>query len=74
MHSRSHDRGEEVQLSSGWISIELELSSLNPYSVRAEQLFAIRYPNMVIKSLSGDLDICLNYYTNAYFWSRDLFA
>jgi len=30
-------------------------------SVRAEQSFAIRYPNVVIKSLCGNLDICLNY-------------
>jgi len=65
-----HGRGEKAQLSSGWISVGSELSSLNFNSpVRAEQSFAIRYPNVVIKSVCGNLDICLNYYANAYFWS-----
>jgi len=55
-----HD--EEAQLSSGWILIGSELSSLKFNSaVRAEQSFAIRYPNVVIKFLCGNLDICLNY-------------
>jgi len=27
----------------------------------AEQSFTIRYPNVVIKALCGNLDICLNY-------------
>ena len=46
---RTHGRGEEAQLSSGWILIGSELSSLNfNSSVRAEQSFAIRYPNVVI--------------------------
>jgi len=54
-------RGEEVQLSSGWILIGSELSSLNfNSSVRAEQSFAIRYSNVVIKSPCGNLDIFLN--------------
>jgi len=61
--SRTHRRGEEPQLCSGWISIRLELPSLNfSSSARAEQSFAIRLPNAVIKSLCGNLDICLNFY------------
>jgi len=50
-------------LSSGWTLIGSELSSpiLNS-SVRAERSFAIRYLNIVIKPLCGNLDICLNYY------------
>jgi len=60
-------RSRKAQLSSGWISIRSELSSLNfNASVRAEQSFAIRYPNVVIKSLRGNLEILLNYYANAY--------
>jgi len=60
--TRTHSRDEEAQLNSGWILIESELSFLNfNSSVRAEQAFAIRYPNVVIKSLCGNLDICLNY-------------
>ena len=35
--------------------------------VRAELSSAIRYPNDVTNSLCGNLDICLNYYTDAYF-------
>jgi len=71
-NTRTHGRGEEAQLSSGWISIGSELSSLNfNSSVRAEQSFAIRYPNVAIKSLCGNLDICLNYYANPYFRSRN---
>jgi len=70
--SRTHGRGEEVQLSSGWISIGSELYSLNANSsVRAEQSSAIRYTNIVIKNLCGNLDICLNYYGNAFFRSRN---
>ena len=60
--------GDELQLSSGWILIRSELSSLNfNSSVRAKQSFAIGYSNVVIKSLCGNPDICLNYYGNAYF-------
>ena len=58
----THNCGEEAQLSAEWILIGSELSSLNfNSSFRAEQSFAIRYPNVVIKSLCGNLDICLNY-------------
>jgi len=40
-----------------------ELSSPNSNSsVRAERSFAIRYLNVVVKPLCGNLDICLNYY------------
>ena len=47
--------------------IASELSSFNfNSSVRAELLFAIRYPNVVIKSLCARLDICLNYHANTY--------
>jgi len=52
------------------ILIAFELSSLNFNSlVRAKWSFTIRYPNVVIKSLCGNLDICLNYHDNAYFKS-----
>jgi len=53
------------------ISIALELPSLNFNSVRAELSFAIRYLNIVIKSLFGNLDICLSYHANAFFHSRN---
>ena len=71
MHSRArtrtHGRGEKTLLktlfSSGWTLIRSELSSPNiNSSVRAERSFAIRYLNVVIKPLCGNLDICLNYY------------
>jgi len=71
MHSRAHDRNfrknfgrsEKTLLSSGWTLIGSELSSPNfNSSVRAERSFAIRYLNVVIKPLCGNLDICLNYY------------
>jgi len=53
------------------ISIASELSSLNFYSsVRAERSFVICYPNVVIKPLCSNLDICLNYHTCVYFQSR----
>jgi len=66
MHSRA--LGEEAQLSSGWILIRSELFSLNfNSSVRTEQSFAIRYPNIVITSVCGNLDICLNYKANTNF-------
>jgi len=39
-------------------------------SVRVEQSFVIHYPNVVIKSLCGNLGTCLNYHTNAYFQTR----
>jgi len=48
------------------ISIVLELSSLNFNSSSA-----IHYPTIVIKSLCGNLDICLNDHANAYFQSRN---
>jgi len=52
------------------ISIALESSSLNiNSSVKAEQSLAIRYPNVVIKSLCGNLDIYLKYHANTYFQS-----
>jgi len=61
--TQTHNPGEEAQLHSGWISIRSELSSLNFNSLaRAEQSFAIHYPNIMITSLYGNLDICLNYY------------
>jgi len=60
---RTHGRGEEPLLSSGWTLIGSELSSPNfDLSVRAERSFAIRYLNIVIKPFCGNLDICLNYY------------
>ena len=65
--TRTHGRGEETQLSSGWTLIGSELSSPNFNSVRAERYFAICYPNKIIKPLSDNLGICLNY----YFWSRN---
>jgi len=56
-------RGKEALLSSGWSLIGSELSSPNfNSSVRAELLFAIRYLNVIIQPLWGNLDICLNYY------------
>jgi len=66
--SRTHGCGEETQLSSGWTLIGSELSFPNfTSSVRAEQSFAIRYLNVVIRPLCGNLDICLN----GYFRSRN---
>ena len=60
---RTRGRGEETQLSSGWILIGSELSSPNfNSSVRADRSFAIRYLIVVIKPLCGNVDICLNYY------------
>ena len=47
-----------------------ELSSPNFNSSRAGRSCAIRYLNVVIKPLCGNLDICLNY----YFRSRNPFA
>jgi len=71
-NTRTQGRGEAEKLSSWWISIGSDLSSLNFNSlIRAEQSFAIHYPNVVIKSLYGNLDICLNYYAIAYFRSRN---
>ena len=69
-NTRTQGRGEEAQLSSWWILIGSELfcRSFNS-SVRDEQSLAIRYPKVVIKSLS--VDICLNYHANAYFRSRN---
>jgi len=54
------------------ISVAFKLSSLNfNPSVRTERSFAICYLNVVIKSLRGNLDICLNYHANAYFQLRN---
>ena len=64
--SRTHGRGEEAQFSSGWILIRSELSSLNfNSSVGAEQSFAIRYLDVEIKFLCGNLDVYLNYEANS---------
>jgi len=49
--TRTHGRGEEAQLSSGWTVIGSELSSPKFNSVRAERSYAIRYLNVVIKPL-----------------------
>ena len=61
--------GEEAQLSAGAILIAKQLSSdkFNS-SVRAEQLFAICYPNVAIGYLCSSPDICLNYYTITYWY------
>jgi len=65
---QTHGHGEETLLSSGWTLIGSELSSPNlNSSVRAERSFVIRYLNVVIKPLCGNLDICLN----NYFQSRN---
>ena len=73
--SRARERTASVRkcswVWSGWISIGSELSSLNLHTlVRAKQLFAIHNSKVVIKPLCGNLDICLNYYANAYFRSQ----
>ena len=53
------------------ILIASELSSLNfDSTVRAELSFAIHYPNVVFKSLCGNLDDCLNYHAKAYNFGR----
>jgi len=58
--SRTLGRGEVPLLSSGWTLIGSELSSLNfNSSVRAVRSFTVRYLNVVIKPLCGNLDICL---------------
>jgi len=64
--TRTFGRGEEIRLSSGltWIGSELSSSNFNS-SVRAERSFAIRYLNIVIKPLCGNLD----YLANSYFRS-----
>jgi len=60
--TRTHGHGEETLLSSGWTLIGSELSSPNVNSlVRAEWSFPIRYLNIIIKPLCGNLDICLNF-------------
>jgi len=56
--TRTLGGGEEPLLSSGWTLIGSELTS--PYfdsSVRAKRSIAIRYLNIVIKPLCGNLDI-----------------
>ena len=61
--TQTRGRGEETQLSSGRTLIGSELSSPNfNSSVGAERSFAIRYPNVIIKPLRGNLDIRLNHY------------
>jgi len=58
--TRALGRSEVPLLSSGWTLIRSELSSPNfNSSVKAERSFAIRYLNVVIKLLCGNLDICL---------------
>ena len=58
----THGRRDEIQLSSGWTLVGLELSSPTfNFSASAERLFAIHYLNLIIKPLFGNLDICLNY-------------
>jgi len=58
--TRTLSRGEVPLLSSRWTLIGSELSSPNfNSSVRAVRSFAIRYLNIVIKPLCGNLDICL---------------
>ena len=70
--TRTPGHGEETLLSSDWTLIGSELSSSSFHSsVRAEQSFAIRYLNVVIKPFCGNLDICLSYYANAYFRSQN---
>jgi len=55
--TRTLGRGEEPLLSSGWTLIGSELSSPSfNSSVRAERSFAIRYLNVEIKLLCGNLD------------------
>jgi len=49
---RTHGRSQKTQE----VSIVSELSCLNVNSVRAKRLFAIRYPNIAIKSLCSNLD------------------
>jgi len=54
------------------IATASELTSFNfNSSVKAERSFAIRYPNVLIKSPYGNLDICLNCHANVYFQSRN---
>jgi len=66
--ARTHCPGEEMLLSSGWALIGSELSSPTVNSsVTTERSFAIRYLNVVIKPLCGNLESCLNY----CFRSRD---
>ena len=55
----------------GHCEIRSDLSSANfNSSVRAERLFAIRYLNVVIKPLCGNLDICLIYYFRSRTFGR----
>jgi len=51
-----------------WIRVVLSQLKL---IVRDERSFSIHYLNVVINPLCGNLDICLNYQVNAYFWSRN---
>ena len=51
-----------------FVRIRVVLSQLQ---LRIKQSFSIRYPNVVIKSLCGNRDICLNYYADTYFRSRN---
>ena len=73
--TRTLGRGEEPLLSSGWTLNESELSSPNfNSSVRAERSFAIRYLNVVIKPLCGNLDIFLTTRLTPTFGRGILFA
>jgi len=66
--SRNHTNNTVAvkKLKNTLIASELSSPNFNS-SVRAEQSFAIPYPNVVIKLLCGNIDICLNYHANAYF-------
>ena len=60
--TRRLGRGEKTLLSTRWTLIGSELSSPNfNSSVRAERSFVIRYLNVGINPLCGNLDMCLNY-------------
>ena len=60
MSTRTLGRGEETLLSSGWTLTGSVLSSPNfNSSVRAERSVMVRYLNVVIKLLCGNLNICL---------------
>jgi len=73
--TRTLSRGEEPLLSSGRTLIRSKLSSPNfNSSVRAEWPFAIRYLNVVIKPLCGNLDIFLTTRLTPTFGRGILFA
>jgi len=73
--TRTLGRGEVPLLNSGWTFIGSELSSPNyNSSVRAVRSFAIRYLNVVMKPLCGNLDICLTTRLTSTFGRGILFA